>query len=279
MPNDLPRPRLAAPQGTCDCHMHIYEAGFPIAPTAIATPPDAPVSAYLEVRRRLGIERTVVVQPSAYGADNTCTLMAMAAIGPSARGVAVVDSTVTDAELARLTRAGIRGIRFFMLKGGALPWEILEPMAARVRAFGWHVQLQMDGRKLPEREAMLRRLPATLVIDHVGKFLEPVPTDHASFRCLLRLVEGGRVWVKLSAPYEVSKSGPPIYDDVGALAKVLVKAAPERMVWATNWPHPSAPKDAMPDDAQLLDILLDWAPDEAVRRRILAANPAALYGF
>ncbi len=259
--------------------MHIYEAKFRIAPTAIATPPEAPVSAYLAVRQRLGIARTVVVQPSAYGTDNTCTLMAMAAMGPSARGIAVVDSTASDGELARLTEAGIRGIRFLMLKGGALPWEILDTMAARVMAFGWHVQLQMDGRLLPEREATLRRLPGTLVIDHVGKFLEPVPSDHPSFRCLLRLVESGRVWVKLSAPYEVSRSGPPFYDDVGALAKVLVKAAPERMVWATNWPHPSAPKNTTPDDAQLLDVLLDWAPDEGVRRRILVENPAILYGF
>ncbi|MCC6947223.1 MAG: amidohydrolase family protein [Bradyrhizobiaceae bacterium] len=272
-------PRLKAPPGTCDTHMHIYDRRFPLAPTAKIVHGDALVPDYLAVCKRLGIERTVVVQPTAYGTDNRCTLEAMAAIGPGARGVAVVDQSATDEELQRLTRLGIRGIRFFMLPGGALPWEILETMAARVRNFGWHVQLQLDGRTLPEREAVLTRLPGTLVIDHVGKFLEPVPVDHPAFAVLQRLVESGRTWVKLSAAYEVSKSGPPNYDDVGALAKVLVRLAPERMVWATNWPHPTPPADKKPDDATLLDLLLDWAPDEKVRHRILVDNPASLYGY
>ena len=129
--------------------MHIYNQRFPKAPTAKIEAPDASVADYLKMRARLGIERTVVVQPSTYGKDNRCTLEAMAAIGPSARGVAVVDETVSDAELARLTKLGIRGSRFFMLGGAPLPWEILETMAARVASFGWHVQLQLDGRDLP----------------------------------------------------------------------------------------------------------------------------------
>ena len=272
------RPRLKAPPGTCDTHMHIYDKRYPTAPTAVIKPNDALLPDYLAMRQRLGIERTVVVQPSAYGNDNRCTLEAMAAMGASARGVAVVDRAVADAELERLTKAGIRGIRFFMLQGGPLPWEILEEMSGRVAEFGWHVQLQLDGRTLPEREALIKRVKGTLVVDHVGKFLEPVPADHPAFRVLVRLVENGRTWVKLSAPYEVSKAGPPYYDDVGALAKVLVKTAPERMVWATNWPHPT-PGVAKPDDAVMLDMLLDWAPDEATRRKILVDNPAKLYGF
>ncbi len=273
------RPRLKAPPGACDTHMHIYEDRFPAAPTALLKPPPATVAEYRKLQQRLGLTRTVIVQPSTYGTDNRCTLAAIAALGDGARGVAVVDTSVTDEELARLTKAGIRGIRFLMLKGGALPWDILETMAARVHRFGWHVQLQLDGRELPDREALLRRLPGTLVVDHVGKFFEPVPVDHPAFRVLTRLVEGGRTWVKLSAPYEVSKKGPPNYDDVGALAKALVKLAPERMVWASNWPHPSVSKDEAPDDAVLLDVLLDWAPDDATRRRILVDNPAELYGF
>jgi len=259
--------------------MHIYDKRYPLAPTAKIVHGDALVPEYMKVCKRLGIERTVVVQPTAYGTDNRCTLDAMAAIGPGARGVAVVDQSVTDEELARLTGLGIRGIRFFMLPGGALPWEILETMAARVGNFGWHVQLQLDGRTLPEREAILKRLPATLVIDHVGKFLEPVPVDHPAFAALKRLVENGRTWVKLSAPYEVSKSGPPYFDDVGALAKILIKLAPDRMVWATNWPHPTPPANKKPDDAMLLDMLLDWVPDETVRNKILVDNPAKLYGY
>ena len=148
-PGNGDRPRLKAPAGTRDTHMHVYLRQYPKAPTAKIAPPDAPVSEYLKVRERLGIERTVVVQPTTYGTDNRCTLAAMKALGSSARGVAVVDSTVTDAELDRLTRLGMCGIRFHMLPGGALPWDVLETMAARVATFGWHVQLQLDGRELP----------------------------------------------------------------------------------------------------------------------------------
>src|SRR5215211_7070405 len=157
-------PRLKAPAGTCDTHMHIYDARYPTAPTAAFTPPDASVPDYLKVRARLGITRTVVVQPSTYGTDNRCTLDAVTALGDGARGIAVVDETVTETELDGLTQAGIRGVRFHMLPGGALPWTSLEPVSSRVQAFGWHVQLQLDGRELPDREALVRRVPGTLVI-------------------------------------------------------------------------------------------------------------------
>jgi D-galactarolactone isomerase len=272
------KPKLKVPPGTCDTHMHIYNHRFPTAPTAKFTPPDTPVADYLAMRARLGIARTVVVQPSTYGKDNRCTLEAMAAIGPSARGVAVVDETVSDAELERLTKLGIRGIRFFMLGGAPLPLEILETMSARVAPFGWHVVFQMDGRNLADHEAMLSRLASELIIDHTGKFLEPVEPDHPGFRTLLRLLDNGRTWAKLSAPYETSKLGPPFYDDVGKLAKALVKAAPERMLWASNWPHPT-PGVVIPDDVWMLDMLLDWVPDEVTRNKVLADNPAKLYGF
>jgi D-galactarolactone isomerase len=272
-------PRLRAPPGTTDTHMHIFDARFPLAATAVMTPPESPVSEYAKVCRRIGIERTVVVQPSGYGTDNGCTLAAIAVLGENARGIAVVPESVPDAELERLTKAGIRGVRFHMFPGGVLSWQSLDPLAARVLPFGWHVQVQLDGRLLPDHEAMLGRLPGTLVVDHVGKFLEPVPVDHPAFRVLVRLVEAGRTYVKLSAPYEVSKVGPPNYDDVGALAKVLIKTAPERMLWASNWPHLGQPKERMPDEAVQLDMLLDWAPDESVRHKILVDNPARLYGF
>jgi D-galactarolactone isomerase len=269
-------PRLKAPPGTCDTHMHIYEPHYPIRPGA-TKPPTATVPEYNEVRERLGIARTVVVQPNAYGADNRCTLAAMKAIGPGARGVAVVNPDVSDKELARLTEAGIRAIRFMLLPGGALSWDVLDELAARVHDFGWNVNLQMDGRTFADRENQLRRVRNDLVIDHVGKFLEPVTTDHPGFRTLLKLLENGRTWVKLSAPYEVSKTGAPGYADVGTLAKALVKTAPDRMLWASNWPHPGA--KPVPDDANLLDLLLDWAPDEMTRHKILVDNPARLYGF
>lgn len=274
------RPRLKAPPGTTDTHIHIYDSRFPLAPTATFNPPDASVADYRRVCERLNIARTVLIQPTAYGTDNRCMVEAIAELGPKrARGVAVVGEDVSDAELERLTKAGICGIRFFMLKGGILPWEKLETIAARVNAFGWHINLQLDGRDFPQHEATIRHFPGTLVVDHVGKFLEPVPVDHPGFRTLLGLLDNGRTYVKLAAPYETSKKGPPYYDDVGTLAKALVKAAPERMLWASNWPQPNPPPGSNPDSAVLLDMLLDWAPDEATRRKILADNPARLYGF
>lgn len=277
------RPRLQAPPGTCDTHMHIYgpETAYPVASTSPFPPPtNATVDAYRGVMERLDIHRVVVVQPSAYGKDNRCTMDAVAALGPAARGIVVVDSDTSDAELERLGAAGARGIRFHMLPGGVLPWEILERMAARAADRGWHIQLQLDGRLLPEREALIRRLPCPVVIDHTGKFLVPVADDHPSFRCLLGLVGSGNVWVKLSAPYETSVNGAPDFSDVGALARRLIGAAPERMFWASNWPHPSVKRhDARPDDAMLLDVLLDWCPDSATRQRILVDNPGKFYGF
>jgi D-galactarolactone isomerase len=274
-------PRLQAPPGATDTHMHFYDTAerYPVAPTAAFLPPPARVADYRKVQDRLGLERVVVVQPSAYGADNRCTMDAVAELGAAARAVVVVDQSARETELERLTAAGARGIRFHMLKGGVLPWDVLEEMAARVHPFGWHVQLQCNGRELPEREAMLKRLPGALVIDHVGRFMDPVPLDHGAFDCLLRLLDSGRTWVKLSAPYESSRSGPPAYEDVTALAQALVRAAPERMLWASNWPHPGHDDPQVRDDAHLLDLLIEWAPEESTRRRILVDNPAALYGF
>jgi len=273
-------PTLQAPSGACDCHMHFYgpRDRYPLAPTCPIEPPPGSVSDYRDVQARLGLERVVVVQPTAYGFDNRCQLDAVAELGDCARAVVVVGPDVADAELETLTAASVRGVRFHMLPGGVLPWEQLPEMAARVHEFGWHVQLQVDGRILPEKEGTLRRLPGTVVIDHVGKFLEPVTLEHPSFQAMLRLVDSGSWWVKLSAPYETSRTGPPLYEDVGGLAKALVRAAPERMLWASNWPHPSAQEDR-PDDALLLDVLLDWIDDDALRSRVLVDNPANLYGF
>ncbi len=273
----LETPRLKAPEGACDCHMHVYEDRVPLAPTASFKPPHAPAAAYRQVQAALGLSRVVVVQPSGYAFDNSLLLSAMAELGPGARGVAVVDPEVSDRELERLTSAGVRGIRYFMFRGGVLPWNTLETMAARVRPFGWHVQLQLDGRDLPAHVDMVRRLPVQLVIDHNGKFIEPVPTSDPSFRMLLGLLDSGRCWIKLSAPYETSKVGGPGYDDVTRMARAFVRANPQRCLWASNWPHPNT--DPQPSNAAMLDLLLDWVDDEATRRRILVDNPAALYGY
>jgi D-galactarolactone isomerase len=270
-------PKLVAPPGACDCHMHIYEDRFPLVPQAVFKPPHAPLRDYRAVQKALGLSRVVLVQPNGYGYDNRCMLEAMAELGESARAIAIIRTDASDAELDRLTRAGVRGIRYFLLPGGMLPSESLEPMVARVAKFGWHVQMQLDGRDLARHEPVFARLPVPLVIDHNGKFLEPVATDHPGFQALLRLLDGGNTWVKLSAPYETSKTGPPHFDDVSMLARALVAARPDRCVWATNWPHPG--RSPVPDTALMLDLLLEWADDDATRHRILVDNPARLYGF
>ena len=272
------RPKLVAPPGACDTHMHFYDENVPPAPGGPPLPGNFTVPMYQAVQKRLGLERVIVVQPNAYQFDNRVTLDAIRALGPNAKGVGVVKPDATSAEIVSLTMGGICAQRIFNLPHGAVGFDKMDQVMAKVHPFGWHANIQLDGRDMLKYETQIKKLPGKFVVDHVGKFLEPVPLHHEAFRSLLRLLDTGRCWVKLSAPYEVSRTGPPKYEDVARLAKALVKHAPERMLWASNWPHPSV-RPHVPDDAELLELLADWAPDEAVRRQILADNPAELYGF
>lgn len=268
---------LTLPEGACDTHLHFYDSTFPGAPAALLHPPDATPDQYRALQQQLGTDRLVVVQPTTYGLDNRCQLEAMTAFGEAARGVMVVDETTSDEEFRVLADAGVRGARFHMLPGGALPWEMLEGVAGRIARFDWHIQLQLNGRELHERHDQLVALPVDVVIDHVGRFMPPVEPDHPSFRALLDLLDTGRGWVKLSAPYESSTRGPPGYDDVQPLVDALVDAAPERLLWATNWPHPG--QSDPPDAADLSRLLERFLPDPTTRRRVLVDNPAQLYDF
>jgi len=270
--------KISVPRGACDTHMHFYDAKAPVAQGTFM-PGHFPVPDYQAMQKRLGLERVIVVQPNAYADDNTVTLDSIKSLGRNAKGVAVVKPSVADAELERLTKGGICAVRIMTLHGGLLGFDVMDRIMARVHPFGWHANIQLDGRELPKHEAQIKRLPGKFVIDHTGKFLEPVEVSSEPFNSLLRLVDTGRCWVKLSAPYETSKTGAPKYEDVSRLARALVKHAPERMLWASNWPHPSARNPAPPDDLALLELLADWAPDEKARHAILAGNPAALYGF
>jgi predicted TIM-barrel fold metal-dependent hydrolase len=272
-------PRLKAPPNACDCHMHICDSRFPVAPNAKLRPADATVDDYRRLQKRIGTTRTVVVTPSTYGTDNSCTLDAIAELGATARGVAVVDTSVTDAELKRLDGRGIRGIRFNLVIAGGPTIDMLEPLSKRVNDLGWHVQIQLLGDQIVEAVDLLQRLPSPIVFDHMARVPVPAGIDHPAFAFVLKLADRGRTWVKLSSAYQVSKSGPPAYGDASKVAKAYISAAPERMVWGSDWPHPTEKVDAKPDDAILFDLLSDWAPDEAIRNRILVDNPAALYGF
>lgn len=262
--------------GACDCHVHIYEPErFPLT-QQIAR---ASWRDYRNVQQRLGLERAVLVQANGYGFDIRCLLDALSQAGDAARGIAVIKPDITDEQLVELHRNGVRGVRFMLIPNaqGALGWEALEPISARIAELGWVINLQVDGRLLADYEQRLHALPSALSIDHTGKFLEPVGTDHIGFKSLLRLLDTGNVWVKVSAPYETSKTGAPHYEDVSQLARALVQIHPDRCLWASNWPHPG--RDPMPDDLAMLDLLSEWAPDTQVRRKILVDNPAQLYGF
>jgi D-galactarolactone isomerase len=272
-------PKLKPPRNACDCHMHVYDGRFPAAPNAKLLPPDATVDDYRRLQQRLGTTRNVVVTPSTYGTDNACTLDAMAKLDASARGVAVIDTSVTDAELKRLNDLGVRGIRFNLVQSGATTIDMLEPLSKRVNDLGWHVQIHMLAGAIVENADLFRRLPSPIVFDHMGRIPQPAGVGHPAFTLVLKMLDHGRTWMKLSGAYMETKVEPPSFADVSKVAQAYVKAAPERMVWASDWPHPTERADSKPDDAVLFDLQADWAPDEAIRNRILVDNPAALYGF
>lgn len=274
------RPKLAAPAGACDCHMHVFDPRFPPSLHWTRTPPEAPLHAYRALQRRLGTHRAVIVNPSTYGTDNRCTLDALAKIGATARGVAVVDASVPDAELRRMAALGVCGIRVNFVSPqswGVTTAEMLELLSRRVAGLGWHVQVFALGDQIVQLADVLDRLPTTIVIDHLGRLPQTAGADHPAFAVLRSLLDGGRTWLKLSGAYMDTRVGAPGYSDVSAVARAFVAAAPERMVWGSDWPHTTAA--STPDDAVLFDLLADWAPDEAARHRILVRNPELLYGF
>ena len=271
------KPTLKAPPNATDCHHHIYDSRFPVDAKATLRPGDATVADYRALQGRIGTTRNVVVQPSTYGVDNRCMLDALAQFGAAARGVAVVDTSVTDDELHRLHAAGVRGIRFNLVQVGATTLEMVAPLAARVGGLGWHVQVHALPTLIVANAALWRGLPCQVVFDHMGHPHEPEGANDPVVGLLSDLARQGRAWVKLSGVYMDSKVGPPSYGDCTAVARAYLAAAPARMVWGSDWPHPTETKK--PDDAILFDLLGQWAPDEAMRTRILADNPAQLYGF
>lgn len=271
-------PKVKAPSGACDCHMHIFDVArfpppFPDRPTTA----NATVADYRLLQKRLGTTRNIVVTPR--NSANEVTLDAIKQFAPNARGVAVVPMSITDAELKRLNDGGIRGHRFdFNDPSANVSPDAVEAFAKRAADLGWHLQLFMNGDKIMQFADMLRRLPTQIVLDHMGQPPLPAGTEHPSHRVVLELLDKGRTWVKLSNIPSNSKIGAPAYPEATKTAQALVKAAPERLVWGTDWPHPGE-REHKPNDAQLFDLWSEWAPNEAIRNRILADNPAALYGF
>lgn len=271
------QPRLVPPSGSVDCHMHLYDSRIPAAPGATLLPPDASLQDYRQLQQRLGIRRMVIVTPSTYGTDNRVLLDGLLRSRGDARGVAVVASTITDAELAELHQAGVRGIRF-NLSVGSQALDGIEQLAARVAELGWNVQVA-TGPLLPEVAPRLLALPGKLVIDHMGHVPQPEGLKSEAYAALMKLLDTDRGWVKLSAPYLRSKTGAPLFEDVSRVASALISHRPERMLWGSDWPHPTLPASQKPDDGQILDLLAGWAPEARTQAMILRDNPVQLYGF
>ncbi len=277
-------PRTALPAGACDCHVHLYDSRFPADPAARLRPADADVQDLRALQRRIGTQRAVLVTPSTYGTDNRCMLEGLAALGADARGVAVISGRESDAELQRLHQAGVRGVRLNLSLGVAGTVDSLLPLARCIAPLGWHLQLLMAPDLLAQQASVLRQLPVPLVFDHFGRIAPALAGRHAAHALLLALLQDGRAWIKLSGGYIVSEHHAVDDPALDALAASYLRAAPERVVWGSDWPHATAAAGVqpLPDDAQQVDRLADWVRQTdgaATLHRVLVDNPAALYGF
>ena len=283
-PDRHPRkPRLALPPLACDCHAHICgpRERHPYWTGRVYTPPDCLLPAYRHMLDTLGAQRAVLVQPSVYGCDNTVLLDALDAAGPSFRGVAVVEEDVDAAQLERMHAAGVRGLRCNIVDiatdKGKLPLTMLQRLARKIAPLGWHIELLMHTDEFPDMDRAFADLPVEVVLGHLGYLRTEKGVDDPGFQALLRLMRAGRAWVKLTGPYRISNQALP-YADTVPFAHELLRAAPERVVWGSDWPHVMM-KGSMPNDGDLCDVLSDWVPDTALRNQVLVDNPAVLYGF
>ena len=275
------KPKYKPPYGATDCHQHIYSSSFKPDPKATIQAPDATVAEYRLLQARLGLTRNVVIQPSAYGIDNSGLVSVLGEFGlATTRGIAVVNTDVTDQELRDLNKAGVRGIRFNIISpGGATSMDMIEPLSKRIAHLGWHVQLNVSGDQIASNRDLLVRVPCPVVFDHLGHLPEPEGVKHPAFLVVTELMKKGKGWVKLTGLYNDTKVGPPTYADSVGVAAAFVTAAPQQVVWGTDWPHPTEKADNKPDDALLPDIFAGYVTNEALRYRILVDNPARLYGF
>ena len=283
-PPPLPasKPRHALPPGTTDCHCHVFEdpSRYPLAPGRSYTPALCTIDDYVAMCHTVGIDRTVQVNASVYGFDNSVTLDLIGKLGQDkARGVAGISPTATDEEIARLHDGGFRGMRLSTKVKGYGGTDAIEPAAQKIKPFGWHLQLHVGrSAELADIEERVMKLPVPLVFDHMASTRGAEGVGAPGFQALLRILKNrDDAWVKISSWYRRSDAGRP-YDDMKPLAQALVDARPDRCVWGTNWPHPEGDFE-MPDDGHLVDLFCEWVPQESVRQQILVANPAQLYGF
>jgi predicted TIM-barrel fold metal-dependent hydrolase len=284
-PGPLPptRPKLALPPGACDTHVHVlgpYEK-YPLSPARTYTAPEAPVEKLAGFLDAMGCERVVIAHVTAHGTDMSVTLDAIRVLGGRARGFAILEPDISHAELQRLHDGGIRAARLTPLHGAEVTTDTLVETANRIAPLGWHLVYAPSGAdQWLDLAPRLGGLACDVVIDHMawrGYALDG-GLDQPGFRALLDALATGRCWLKLAAPHRYSKTAPP-YPDLATYVGAVLEARPDRMIWASDWPHVRVWDEPMPNDADLVDWILDWGLDDAARHRILVDNPAALYGF
>jgi predicted TIM-barrel fold metal-dependent hydrolase len=284
------------PAGACDCHTHIFgdSRRFPFAPGRSYTPEPASVEEMRALYRALHTDRVVIVQPSVYGTDNACTLDAIRQLGSRARGVAVIDDKTPEATLDEMGRAGVRGVRLNLETAGvtdpAVARQRFRAAVERVKGRGWHIQLNTRLSVVEGIKDLVTASPVPVVFDHFARAEASLGVQQPGFGVVLDLVRAGRAYVKVSAPYNISTNAPD-YPEVSPLAKALIAANPQRILWGTNWPHPPEASQRagrkptevsllrQTDDGRVFNQLAVWAPDAGQRKTILVENPARLYGF
>jgi predicted TIM-barrel fold metal-dependent hydrolase len=270
---------FAIPHGACDCHAHVVSADerYPLVDNRSYTPPPAPEEDYLAMLDGTGMDRGVLIQISVYGTDNRYMLDVLSRHPRRLRGIVVVDADIAEQELLRLHALGVRGIRLNVLFGGGIGMAALERLADKIAPLGWHVQLLLDARHLPELLPRITKLAAPVVVDHMGHMPAELGVEHPGFQALLSLVRDHGGWAKLSGAYRIDAEQP-AYPHAARFAEALIAAAPQQLVYGSDWPHVAVPH-AMPNTGRMRNLIGEWIDDDALRRLILVDNPARLYGF
>lgn len=279
---DTRTPRFALPPGACDCHVHIFGPAdrFPFMPSRLQRAYEAPKAALETMHQKIGVDRCVIVHGFTHGTDLSVTLDAMETGGGRYRAVALVDDAITDERLEELHAAGVRGVRYSVILGGeGLKTDAIRRMAERIAAFGWHLVLHLKDDAIVTYADFLKRLPVPFVFDHMAG-IDPASggVDQEPFQHLLSHLKDGNGWTKISGIEKVSNQSYP-FDDAAALAKALISAAPDRVIWGTDWPHPQVGPQGPTNDGDLVDLIPAYAPDAETQRKLLVDNPARLYGF
>ncbi|TDO97367.1 amidohydrolase family protein [Marinomonas balearica] len=271
-------PKIALPDNAIDSHMHVYSAQHPSQPGGPDLPADAAsLEDYQKVQQWLGLKRVVITQPNAYQTDNTVMLEALDVLGDRGRGVVVVTPDTTEEELEAWHARGARGARIMQLPQGAAGIDKLLEVNAKIRSLGWTCIVQFYGHEIMEHLPVLEKIQGDYSIDHFCKFIPPVKTDSVEYKALLSLMERGNAYYKMAGVYESSQVGAPNYADIEAMAKPIIERFPERVLWGSNWPHVSGPIENAPNDAILLDKMMEWMGDERTRQQIFVENPQRLY--